>query len=593
MKLNSLGLIDKILRFKENNLTDMQFLNLVAALVGLTVGFSAVILKNTVFLIQNFIKADRFSSFNHYAYFILPLLGILLVILFTKYIIKKPIGHGIPSVLYSIAETRGYIKKHNMFSSVITSSLTVGFGGSVGLEGPTVATGAAYGSAIGIGLKLTFKQVVLMLGAACAASMAAIFKAPLTGVVFAMEVIMIDLTVSSIIPLLIASVTAVLTSYFFMGQEVLYHFQLKEMFTFNQLPHFVLLGVFTGFVSVYFTKVYIGINKKFLKNMNAFTKLLISGSLLGALIYIFPALYGEGYEIINHALTGNSEEVFGSSIFTFFGQNPEISFLILFGIIITKSLATSLTFAAGGVGGIFAPTLFNGAITGLLFSMVFNYFGITLPISNFALVGMAGTIAGVLQAPLTAIFLIAEISGGYQLLVPLMIVSLASYLTSRIFISNSVYTFQLAQKGQLMTHHADKNILKLLDISNLLETNFKIVHPGQTLGDLVKIIQSSDRNIFPVVDKDNIFKGMISMGDIRKIIFKQHLYNSVKVDSLMIKPTITVCPTETMQEVASKLHTSDYYNIPVIDDDGKYIGFVSRANVFSEYRKLLKELSTD
>ncbi len=586
-------IIDKLLRFKEKNLTDRQFLNIVAAIVGLTVGFSAVILKNSVYLIQNFLKADRFSSFNHYAYFILPIIGIFLVVVFVKYILKKPIWHGIPNVLYSIAESRGFIKKHNMFSSIFASSITVGFGGSVGLEGPTVATGAAYGSTIGIGLKLTFKQVVLILGAACASSMAAIFKAPLAGVVFAMEVIMIDLTIASIIPLLIASVTAVLTSYFFMGSEVLYDFHLKEMYEFNQIPYFILLGVFTGLVSVYFTKVYIATHRIFHKLNSVFVRLLIGGSLLGTLIYLFPILYGEGYEIINQMLNGNSEAVYSSSLFTIFGNNPYLVFAIILAIILTKSFATSLTFAAGGIGGIFAPTLFNGAITGLLFSVVFNFYGIEIPASNFALVGMAGTIAGVLQAPLTAIFLIAEISGGYQLLIPLMIVALASYLTTRIFITNSVYTFQLAQKGQLMTHHADKNILKLMDISNLLETDFKIIHPGQTLGDLVKIIQTSERNIFPVVDSNLKFKGMISMGDIRRIIFKQHLYNTIQVDSLMTRPSITVSPTESMQEIASKLHTSDYYNIPVIDETGQYLGFVSRANVFSEYRKLLKELSND
>ncbi len=586
-------LISSILVFKEKHLSETQFLAFLSVLIGLAGGFSAVIIKNLVHFLQHLIKSGYFAEFNHYTYFILPLIGISLAVLVIKYVIKMPVGHGIPSVLYAISETRGYIKKHNMFSSIITSVLTVGFGGSVGLEGPTVATGAAYGSTISHAFKMPYKQVIILLGAASAAAMSAIFKAPLTGVVFAMEVIMIDLTVTSLTPLIIASLTAILTSYLFLGTEVLYHFELKEMYKLADLPYFVLLGILTGLVSVYFTKVYIYIHKVFAGFKGWVSALFIGGAFLGVLIYLFPALYGEGYEVINNTLRGNPDMIFSSSIFSNYSDNIYIVFGLMLAVVLLKAFATSITFAAGGVGGIFAPTLFNGSILGLLFAMVLNKFGIYTPYSNFALAGMSGAIAGVLQAPLTAVFLIAEISGGYQLLIPLMIVSLTSYLTTRLFIKNSVYTHQLAERGQLLTHHTDNNILKMMNMKSLIETNFKVMHSGQKLRDLVEAIQNSDRNIFPVLDDNDKFIGMITMPDIRKIIFKTQLYDSIKVDELMIKPMVTILPNETMNSIASKLHKTSYYNIPVLDYDGKYIGFVSRANVFSEYRKLLKDFSAD
>lgn len=586
-------IISAILDFKEKHLDENQFLAFLSVLIGLAGGFSAVIIKNIVHFIQQILISGSLAEYNNYAYFILPLIGIAFAVLFAKFILRKPIGHGIPSVLYSISETRGYIKRHNMFSSIVSSALTVGFGGSVGLEGPTVATGAAYGSTISHGFKIPYKQVIILLGAASAAAMSAIFKAPLAGVVFAMEVIMIDLTVTSVIPLIIASVTAILTSYFFLGSEVLYHFELKEMYKMIDLPFFVLLGVFSGLISVYFTKVYIYVHNTFAKINNWAIALFLGGSLLGALIYLFPALYGEGYEVINNALHGDPDLIFSSSILSSFSDNIYLVFGTMLAVILLKAFATSLTFAAGGVGGIFAPTLFNGAILGLLFAMVLAQFGINIPFSNFALAGMAGTIAGVLQAPLTAVFLIAEISGGYQLLIPLLIVSLTSYLTTRIFIKNSVYTHQLAERGQLLTHHADHNILKMMEMKDLIETNFKILHSGQKLGDLVEEIQNSDRNIFPVLDNNEKFIGMISMADVRKIIFKTQLYDYIKVDNLMVIPFVTIAPNETMNSIASKLHKTSYYNIPVLDEEGRYLGFVSRANVFSEYRKILKDFSSD
>ncbi len=582
----------QIIEKRKKYLSDKQFINILAAIVGLLAGFAAVTIKNTVFFIQNLLKTETLAGIQHYFYFVYPTIGILLALLFIKYIIKNKVEHGIPSVLYAISETKGHIKYHNLFSSIVTSALTVGFGGSVGLEGPTVATGAAYGSAFGKLLKLNFKQTILLLGAACTGAMSAIFKAPITGIVFALEVIMIDLTIGSVLPLLISSVSAILTSYFFMGPDVLYHFELHQTFNLNQLPLFILLGVATGLLSVYFTKVYIFIQRTFDKMKSPELQLIFGGLSLGILIFLFPALYGEGYEVINEALSGNADFIWQSSILSTLSNHYYIGVFIILAVILFKSFATSLTFAAGGVGGIFAPTLFMGSLTGLLYASVLSHFGIDLPVENFALAAMTGAIAGVLQAPLTAIFLIAEISGGYQLLVPLMLVSLTSYLFTRIFVKNSVYTYQLAERGQLMTHHADKNTLKLLDINKIIETDFKTIHPDSYLGDLVKLISESNRSLFPVVDNDNNFIGIVKFSDVRKIVFKPKLYDKMKITELIIYPEVIAGPEDSMEEIAHKLSTHQIYNIPVVEN-GKYKGFISRANFFAEYRKLLKEFSED
>jgi len=588
MKIN----LDYLSGIRKQYINDKQFVNILSALVGLLVGLAAVAIKNFVFLIQNLLKDESLSTLQHYFYFVYPIFGVLLVILFVKYIVREKVQHGIPSVLYSIAETKGHIKKHNLFSSIVTAGLTVGFEGSVGLEGPTVVTGAAYGSAIGRFFKLNYKQIIILLGAACAGAMSAIFKAPIAGIVFAIEVIMIDLTISSVLPLLISSLMAVLTSYLFLGSEVLYHFELKEAFKMIDLPFFILLAILTGLISAYFTKIYIFIQKKFGHFKNPYLKLSISGLILGILIFLFPALYGEGYKIINAALAGNVNFIVESSIINSISSNTLMGLLIIGLIILLKSFATSFTFSSGGVGGIFAPTLFMGSLSGLLFASIFNQIGYHLPIENFALAAMAGTIAGVLQAPLTAIFLIAEISGGYQLLIPLMIVSLISYLSSHLFIKNSVYTYQLAQRGQLITHHADRNMLKLIHIEQLIETDFKTINPIAKLGDLVKLISISSRNIFPVVKSNGDYVGIIKFSDVRNIIFKPNLYDKIKITELITYPEFVITKNETMENIAYKLNKHEVYNIPVVEN-GKYIGFISRANFFAEYRKLLKEFSED
>ncbi len=562
-------------------------------LVGIVVGFAAVIIKNSVHLIQNLLTNDFALQYHNYMYFAYPAIGIFLVYVFTKFIIKRSVGHGIPTTLYAISKNNGKIRQHNMFSSIITSALTVGFGGSVGLEGPTVATGAAWGSNIGRFFHLNYRQVLLLLACAGSGAMAAIFKAPIAAIVFVLEVIMLDLTLASLLPLLFASVSAAITSYLFLGMDVLYPIKVVEKFNINEIPYYILLGILAGLVSVYFTRVYRFLQNWFDKQKNSFYRWVIGVSALGILIFFFPSLYGEGYEAINGCLQGTNDHLFNNSIFYNLQDNMIWVFVIFILVILFKVCATSFTFGAGGVGGIFAPTLFIGANTGLLFAQVIQYFGLkNLSYSNFALVGMVGLIAGVLHAPLTAIFLIAEITGGYSLIMPLMIGASVSFATTRIFEKYSVYTYQLARRGELFTHDKDKVVLSILKVSKLIETNFLTIHENATLGNLVKVIAKSKRNIVPVIDEDNTLLGIVFINDIREIMFEREKYDSVYVHELMYMPSPIVTPDESMEDVAKKFKISDHYNLPVVDN-GRYVGFVSRANVFSAYRNLLKKFSED
>ncbi len=590
MKINKI--IKKFLTWRLKHISNKQFIHILAVIIGLTVGFGAVTIKNSVHIIQGILTSGFSSDLHNYLYFVYPAIGILLTIIFTNYILKRKVGHGIPSVLYAISKTNGIIKSHNMFSSVVSSALTVGFGGSVGLEGPTVATGAAIGSNLGRVLHLNRKQIILLLGCASAGAMSAIFKAPITAIVFALEVIMLDLTMASLVPLLLASVSAALTSYFFLGQDVLYSFEIEDKLRFADIPYYIVMGLAAGFVSVYFTRMYMFVQNIFDSFKTWQTKLIVGGLILGILIFIFPSLYGEGYHEINTALRGDISFLFDSTLFSQYQDSLIATIIIMLLVILTKVIATSVTFGSGGVGGIFAPALFLGASAGLLFSKVANYFNADISESNFALVGMAGLVSGVIHAPLTAIFLIAEITDGYELFVPLMIVSTISYATLRLFETNSVYTIQLAARGELLTHDKDKAILSLMKIDSVIEKNFRTIPVDGTLRDLVKEISLSTRNIFPVVDVDNTFMGMVVMDDVRNIMFQSELYDKTFINNLMFVPPVMVNNSDTMEEVAKKFHESGKYVLPVVDN-GKYVGFVSRATVFSKYRQLLKQYSED
>lgn len=580
------------LRWRMKHITHTQFIYILSVLVGLAVGLSVVILKNTVHLIQHLLTFGFSKEYFHYPYVIYPTIGILITVLFVKYVIKKPVRSGVPLVLNSLSKQKGKIESHNMYSSIVASALTVGFGGSVGLEGPSVATGSAIGSNIGRLFHLHYKDIILLLGCAAAGAMAAIFKAPIAGIVFALEVIMLDLTMTRIIPLLLSTVTGTMTSYLIYGQEVLYKVELTESFHIDQLPFFILLGVIAGFVSIYFTHTFLYINKRFSKVNSWYKRLLFGSILLGVLIFFFPSLYGEGYEDLNLALNDNLYYLYEESIFYDYQHEILLTAGLLIFLVLFKVVATAITIAAGGVGGIFAPSLFIGANTGLAFSTIANLFNAGLSNSTFALVGMAGLMAGVIHAPLTAIFMIAEITGGYELFIPLMIVSTIAYATTKIFVNNSVYTTQLAKAGELMTHHKDKAILRMMNIEKLIEKNFEPVPVDGTLQDLIDAIARSTRNVFPVVDPANRLVGLVTLDSVRDKIFKPELYQEILIKELLYVPTQLVNRRDSMEEVAQKFNTSGKYVLAVVDED-KYLGFVSRSNVFSKYRRLIKHFSED
>ncbi|NQU34703.1 MAG: chloride channel protein [Bacteroidetes bacterium] len=568
----------------------MIILSIVIGFIG---GLIAVIMKNIVFYIRELLTSDFSVSYSNYLYVVYPAIGILATVIFVKFILRKPVRDGIPNVLFAISKERGIIKKHNTFSSIISSALTVGFGGSVGLEGPTVVTGAAWGSMIGKALRLNYKQLVTILGFAAAAAMSAIFKAPIAAIVFALEVILFDMTMTALVPLLIASITAALTSYIFLGQDILYPFVIDHKFELNQTIFYIGLGLFTSLISVYFIKMYVLSGKLFDRINNSFVKFLIGAGALGGIIFLLPALYGEGYEAINEGLSGQLEFIFDNSIFYNYSESIPIALLLLFAILMFKVIATSLTFRAGGVGGIFAPTLFIGTMAGLFFASMINYLGIAqLPVANFALVGMAGMLAGVVHAPLTAIFLIAEITGGYDMFLPIMLVATISYSVAKLIVPKSIYTIQLKNRGEVITHHKDRALLSMMDINTLIEKDFSTIDHEASLGELVKVIAHSTRNIYPVIDSENNFYGIIFLDQIRDIMFKPEMYEKTAVHSLMFMPSNIVHHDDDMETIAGKFQHSGKYNLVVLKD-GRYAGFLSRANVFSHYREILKDMSED
>jgi CIC family chloride channel protein len=585
-------LLKRFFIWRLRHISNRQFLILLSIVIGFAAGLAAIIIKKSVGFIHYWVHHTISLSGFEWLYLIAPGIGVLLTVLFIKYIVRRPVRHGIPNVLYAISKNQGQMNRHNMISSVIASSFTVGFGGSVGLEGPTVSTGAAIGSNLGKLLHLNYRQITLLLGCACAGAMSAIFKAPIAAIVFALEVIMLDLSLTSLVPLLLSSATAVIVSYLFLGQEVLYPFVIGHTYTLKELIYYVILGLICGLVATYFTRMYIYIERLFDKINNAWSRLAFGAMSLGVLMIFFPHLFGEGYEVINGALNGDLFYLHDVGVFAHM-NDTFINFIIIMALTIGfKVIATSVTFGSGGVGGIFAPTLFMGANTGVLFATIINKFGwIDLPIKNFALIGMAGLIAGVLHAPLTGLFLIADLSGGYSMFLPLMITATISFVTAKSFEKHSVYTHQLAQRKELLTHDTDQNIMTIMEVNKLIETDFAIISPDATLGDLVKTISKAHRNLFPVVDKEGILQGMVKMDDIREIMFEPEKYDHIKVKSLMYMPEFFISPDDSMEDLVEIFRKSGRFNIAVISK-GRYHGFISRANAFTAYRNHLKMFSS-
>lgn len=576
--------------WRKDHISERQFTYMLAILIGFLSGIIALIIKNTVHLIQLLLRESFFVEYEYVLYIFYPLVGILLAQWFIRKVVRQQVNHGIPNTLHSISKKNALIRKHNLFSSVVTASLTVGFGGSAGLEGPTVGTTSAWGANIGTLFKLPYKTRTLLIGCAAAGAMASLFNAPIAAIVFAIEVIMLDLTTASLIPLLLASASAAITSRFFLGSDILFHFDIHQGMELGHFPYYIGLGVFTGLASLQFYRTFTYLNKIFDRIKRQRKKTLIAGGFLGLLLVLLPPLYGEGYETINAIIDGHPERILEQTFFADYAENIYVLIGFILALGVFKVVAATLTFRAGGVGGTFAPTLFMGAMFGFVYAKCINYFGIgTLPEANFILVAMAGMMAGNLHAPLMAIFLIAEITGGYELFVPLMITSSIAFVTVRQFNSHSIYTAQLARRGELITHDKDQAVLTLMNLRREIETDFIPVDPYQKLRDLVKVISQSKRNLFPVVDENNRFIGVVNLNEIRHIIFNHDLYDATYVHDLMNDAPEYVRKDDNMDTVMQKFERSGAWNLPVLNDDGTYVGFVSKSKLFSDYRNLLKD----
>ena len=566
---------------------------LLSILVGLLSALAAAVLKNAIVYTNRILTRGITPESESYFYLVYPAAGMLLTVLFVKYFVRDNIGHGVSRVLYAISKKKGKLRTHNTWTSIVATTMTIGFGGSVGAEAPIVLTGSSIGSALGNYFRLNYRNVTLLIGCGAAGAVAGIFKAPVAGIVFTLEVLLLDLTMASIVPLMMSAVTAATVAYFLMGEEVLLSFTVAGAFNIKNIPWYILLGGITGLISVFFTKTSVFLESQYSRIRNTFVRVSVGGAALALLIFFFPPFYGEGYETIRELLEGRSMIGFENSPFSGFGNNFTIYLLFFAGLVLLKAVATSSTNGAGGVGGIFAPTLFVGGVTGFAVSTILNRFaGIDIPDNRFVLVGMAGAMAGVMHAPLSAIFLIAEITGGYALLIPLIITSTISYVTARTFQSHSIYHAQLAEKGELITHDKDKAVLTLMNWKSEIERDLTKVGANYTLGELVKVISQSKRNIFPVVDKYNILEGVVLLDDIREIMFRSELYGTVTVKELMRIPPSYLDVRESIETVMDTFDQTEAWNLPVLDN-GIYVGFVSKSRLYARYRELLLQFSEE
>jgi len=587
------SLLRKILHPPAVETEQVNLIYVLSLVVGLLSGLAAIILKNAIHYTHYFLSKGIDMESGNYLYLAYPLAGMFLTVLFVKYVVKDNIGHGVSRVLYAISKKKSQMKFHNTWTSVVASTLTIGFGGSVGAEAPVVLTGSSIGSAIGSYFRMNYRNITLLIGCGAAGAISGIFNAPIAGIVFTIEILMLDLTMSSIVPLLISSVTAATTSYFLMGDEVLFTFSVTEAFNISNIPWYIVLGIGSGILSLYFSRTTLFIESKFERIKNIYAALLAGGGILGILIFIFPPLYGEGYDTIMLFLRGDEQQVFTNTVFGDFRNNYLLIFLFMLGLVFLKVFASSATNGGGGVGGIFAPTLFIGGLNGYLISGILGRtLNVDLPDNRFVLVGMAGMMAGVMHAPLTSIFLIAEITGGYDLLIPLIITSTVSYITVRSFEPHSIYHIQLAERGELITHDKDKAVMTMMDWKKDIELDLLKVKPDDTLGDLVKAISRSKRNLFPVVDNYNILEGVVSLDEVREIMFNTELYDNTYVKDLMSIPPSYIDKKENIETVMETFRKTGAWNLPVLDN-GYYVGFISKSRIYTTYRELLVQFTEE
>ena len=582
-----------LLLWRERHIKEKTFVIILALVVGIVAGIAALVLKTLIHVISTVLTSHINIEEGSFLYLLYPVVGITITMLFVKYVVRDNISHGVTKVLYSISQNKSRLKKHNMYTSGIASSITIGFGGSVGAEGPIVYTGAAIGSNLGRVFRMSPRILMILVGCGAAAGIAGIFKAPIAGMLFTLEVLMPDLTTVSVMPLLIASITAATMAYVFTGYDVEFFFLQSEPFVTARIPYVILLGLFLGFVSLYFTRSMNMMEGMFRRFENPWIKVAIGGSVVALLVFLFPPLYGEGYTSITELLSGNTSSIVNSSIF--YKDRESVWWILGFiaALVLLKSFATSATNGGGGVGGTFAPSLYVGCMAGFLFAYFINtVFGLDLSTKNFALMGMAGVMSGVMHAPLMGIFLTAELTGGYDLFLPLLIVSAISYGTIKFFEPYSIYTMRLARAGKLLTHHKDKAVLTLLKIDNVIETDFVTVSPEMNLKEMVNAISKSSRKLFPVVDSGNRLIGVVLLDEIRNIMFRPDLYKRMYVNQFMSIPPAMVEVGQSMEGVMNAFDKTGAWNLPVVEN-GHYVGFVSKSKIFNSYRRVLRHYSED
>lgn len=584
----------RFLLWRERHIRERNFILIISFLVGIGAATASLLLKFLIHTIQQLLWANIREGANYWL-LLYPIIGILLAGVFVYYVVRDDISHGVTKILYAISQRKSRIKPHNMWSSLVASSLTIGFGGSVGAEAPIVLTGAAIGSNLGRLFRMEQKTLMLLVGCGAAGAVAGIFKAPIAGLVFVIEVLMLDLTMTSVLPLLISSVTAATMSYVFSGTEAMFQFSQTEEFVMERIPYVLLLGIFCGLVSLYFTRAMLRVEGIYAGLSHRWQRFILGAAMLSILIFLFPPLYGEGYDTIETLLNGDFIHLMDQSPFLGM-ENGYWGIVIFLGLILlTKVFASAATNGGGGCGGVFAPSLYIGCIAGFFFSHVLNFFGlpVDLPEKNFALMGMAGTMSAVMHAPLTGVFLIAELTGGYNLFLPLMITSIGSYVTIRAFEPHSLYTMRLAQKGELLTHHKDKAVLTLMNVGSVIETDFIAVRPDMSLGDVVKeAIAKSSRSMFPVVNTEGVLLGIVLVDNIRNIMFRPELYERFRVSRFMVSPPARIVNDMPMEKIMHIFDDTKAWNLPVVDTEGTYIGFVSKSKIFNAYREVLVDTFT-
>lgn len=591
------GWFDDILSWRQRHLSDRQFTLVLAFFVGMFAAIAAYLLHTMIRLAQEFVwNLITVTGYNG-LYLVFPVVGIWLTMLFIRYVVRDNISHGITRILYAISSKRSRLAAHNCWSSVVASAITIGFGGSVGAEAPIVLTGSSIASNLGQKFRMNNKTLMLLVGCGAAAAIAGIFKAPIAGLVFTIEVLMIDLTMASISPILIASVTATCFTYIFIGEDKLFDFQLVHPWEVSRVPSNILLGIFCGLISLYFIRMMTACEGVFGRMKNRYAKLVLGGLTLSVLIFLFPSLYGEGYHSINILLDGSDtadwNRVMQNSIF--YGGGTYMLLLYIGCVVLTKAFATASTNGGGGCGGTFAPSLFIGAFAGFLFARIWNMYniGAYVPEENAALLGMAGVMSGVMHAPLTGVFLIAELTAGYALFMPLMIVSVCAYLTILAFEPHSIYGMRLARQGKLITHHTDRSVLTLMTLDSVIERDYPIINKDMELSDLVHALSNSHREVLPVVDKAGALVGEIVLKEIRHIVFRTELYHHFKVVQLMTPPPTKLRLGDPMEDIMKAFETYNSESLPVMDEEGHLYGYISRVHLYSQYRQMVADLSND